>query len=278
MSYRSIAVHLDDAPGTTASIDLAFALARRFDAHLVGVAPIGWRDMPAGAAQALGGGNYVQLSVEHLERRALSLRDAFLQRLRAEDGLHGEAHVFSGEATTVVQQVARCCDLLVISQPDHEAGASVPGDFAQRLALQAAVPVLVVPGAGHLAAAGERVLLGWDGSREAARALQAALPFLQRATSVQVVLFDRPQASEPVQPWQLELLRGTLARHGVPAAISREVIDIGVGEALLSRAADLGSDLLVTGAYGHSRMREFILGGATRTLLRGTSLPTLMSH
>jgi nucleotide-binding universal stress UspA family protein len=149
----------------------------------------------------------------------------------------------------------------------------------ERVTLASGRPILVVPYAGHFATLGQRVLVGWDASREATRAVGDAMPLLAAAEQVTVLAID-PQAG----PGGHGELPGAdislhLARHGVKAVIERTVsADVPIGDVLLSRAADLGADLLVMGAYGHSRARELLLGGATRTVLGSMTLPVLMSH
>jgi nucleotide-binding universal stress UspA family protein len=139
--------------------------------------------------------------------------------------------------------------------------------------------VLVVPKIGALSPIGKTVMVCWNASRESARAATDALPLLHAAEKVIVLVID-PEISadghgqEPgadVALW--------LARHGVKVTVQRDVAaDAKVGETILSRAADFGADLIVMGIYGHSRLREFVLGGASRTLLESMTVPVLMSH
>ena len=278
MSYRSILVHLDDSARCTARVDLAAHIAAGQAGHLIGLAPTGWVDMPASVGHAVGGANYIQLSFEHLLQRAQRVSAAFSAHLAERSGLSFESRVHEGDPTGAVIRMARCCDLAVIGQCDDDAASPVPADFAQQVVLAAGVPVLVVPYAGSFESVGRRVLVAWDGSRESTRALGASLPLLVHGAKVHAVVFDRGSRSESVQGWQVEQLRQWFARHGIDATVARETTEIGIGEALLSRAADLGSDLLVMGAYGHSRLAEFVLGGVTRTLLGGMTLPVLMAH
>jgi len=140
-------------------------------------------------------------------------------------------------------------------------------------------PILVVPYAGHFETVGRRVLVGWNATREAARAVNDAMPLLAAAEMVTVLTIDAregPHGHGELPGADISL---HMARHGVKAGIERTVsADLSVGDVLLSRAADLGADLLVMGAYGHSRARELLLGGATRALLRSMTIPVLMSH
>jgi nucleotide-binding universal stress UspA family protein len=126
---------------------------------------------------------------------------------------------------------------------------------------------------------GENVLVAWNGGREAARAIGDALPLLERAKHLDILAVD-----DDGEPGVAERLAGArlgtwLRAHGIAAGVERhEVRDIGVGEWLLDRAADLGSDLIVMGGYGHARMRELVLGGVTRTVLRSMTVPVFMAH
>jgi nucleotide-binding universal stress UspA family protein len=139
-------------------------------------------------------------------------------------------------------------------------------------------PVLVVPCHSRHVAIGRNVLVAWDGSAPATRALALALPLLARAASVHVAVFQHEADEAPVDPEAMRDLGRNLERHGVAVTLQRVVADHAVAPALRLRAADEGADLIVMGAYGHSRMREWVLGGATREMLEGMSLPVLLSH
>jgi nucleotide-binding universal stress UspA family protein len=138
--------------------------------------------------------------------------------------------------------------------------------------------VLLVPYAGRFPDAGKRVLVAWNASAEASRAIADALPLLARAESVNVIVFETGKAGDHgEEPGADAALY--LARHGVKATVSRYGSpDIDIGSQILSRAADMTADLIVMGAYGHSRMRELVLGGATRTILESMTAPVLMSR
>jgi nucleotide-binding universal stress UspA family protein len=151
---------------------------------------------------------------------------------------------------------------------------------AEYVLLNAINPVLIVPYAGEFSSVGQRVLIAWDGSMEAARAVHGAIPLLQRAGQVQVAVFDPrvgPGAHGEEPGADIALF---LARHGIRVDVSRHVTggEIDIGNAILSHASDFGADLLVMGGYGHSRFREVLLGGVTRTILRSMTTPVLMSH
>jgi nucleotide-binding universal stress UspA family protein len=146
--------------------------------------------------------------------------------------------------------------------------------------LDAGKPVLIVPYLGHFDHVGKKPLVAWNAAREAALAVFESLPVLQRADSVDVVSFER-RRDEERQPdeFEREAMSRYLGRHGVKASVKRDVVpDSNVGDLILSRAADAGADAIVMGAYGHSRLRERVLGGATRRVLESMTVPVMMSH
>ncbi|MEO6279271.1 universal stress protein [Roseateles sp.] len=167
------------------------------------------------------------------------------------------------------------CDLMLLGQrdPDDKSSVYIPPDFLTALLVQTGRPALVLPYAGSIAPIGRTVLVAWKPTPEAARAVSAALPWLRRAEHVHVISYgDSPDKALQAQQQYLQA-------HGVAAQLHRGGPELGkAGEDLLSRAADLSADLLVMGCYGHSRAREWVLGGATRTVLQSMTLPVLMAH
>jgi len=166
-------------------------------------------------------------------------------------------------------------DLLILGQPDPDdpAAGELPPDFLSSVLVDSGRPALVVPYAGPVAEIGQSVLVAWKETREAARAVSAALPWLVRARSVHAVAYGEEAAGS------LRSLQAYLKAQGVTATVQHDAPEEDqVGERLLSRAADLGADLLVMGCYGHSRAREWVWGGATRSMLQSMTLPVLMSH
>jgi nucleotide-binding universal stress UspA family protein len=175
---------------------------------------------------------------------------------------------------------ARYSDLVVIGQSTNgpDAPASV-GDFAEQVVVNSPRPVLIVPAAGHAAPVGKRILIAWNASIEAARAVASAIPLLRRAQQVDLAVFNperEPYDAHGAEPGADIAL--FLARHGVRIEVRRQAVTAPVGDALMSAAADWSSDLIVMGAYGHSRIREMMLGGATRTALQSMTVPVLMTH
>jgi hypothetical protein len=178
----------------------------------------------------------------------------------------------------VVLDHARSVDLIIAGQTDPDWEQSPLMDFPERLALESGRPVLAIPYVGRYREIGRNVVVAWKAGRESARAVFDALPLLAGAETVEILeIKERRDGGDFLSPDTT--IAASLARHGIKATVRTSVAgDIGIGDEILSRVADAGADLLVMGAYGHSRMREMIFGGATRHLVRHMTLPTLFSH
>jgi nucleotide-binding universal stress UspA family protein len=173
--------------------------------------------------------------------------------------------------------LAHCADLVILGQriPDHDTGLYRPEDVI----LSCSRPVLVVPYAGRRPdRLGDNVLVAWNGSREAGRAVQEALPLMSASSVVTILLVD-PEEDADID--LAEDLVAHLGRHGLHArtqVIRHDLGTMAVSDTILTQVAELDADLLVLGAYSHSRFREIILGGVTREILRDMNLPVLMAH
>ena len=280
MGYKTMLLHLDANMHREERLDLAFEQAEKFDAHLVGLYAPGPVPIPAYAL--VEAGQAVTDLVRHRRAEAAqAAKSAFEAASARRRAVKCEWRMDEGDAVAAVCLSARYADLVIAGQPprDDRMAGSANAQFAGDLVLYAGRPVLFVPYAGRFPAVGKRILVAWDAGREAARALSDAMPFLKRASFVDVVSLDPGNIGSrhgEVPGADIGLL---LARHGVKVTVSQQTgSDIGVGEQLLSRAADIAADLIVMGAYGHSRLREWILGGATRTMLEAMTVPVLMSH
>ncbi|MET0980887.1 MAG: universal stress protein [Telluria sp.] len=275
MSYKTILVHADATQQPAPRIALAAQLALACDAHLVGVATTGvsryvYQEGGADLARTL-----LAPYMDGLFATAERALDRF-ERIASAAGVGSrEKRLMDDEAGAALVLAARYADLVVLGQQDPAApGAPVGGDLAAWVLLACARPLLVVPYAQQASAAGRRILVGWNGSPQAVRALAAALPFLRRAEHVTVASFDTPAESAADSAG----LAPYLARHGVDADLVHDSTGLDVGEGLLSMAADRGADMLVMGGYGHARLRELLLGGATRTVMRSMTVPVLLAH
>lgn len=281
MGYKDLVVVLDSAADTPARIEVAAALAERSAAHLVGLFPV----MNPEPLRRAGYLDLELINPVYLDWRQKALEQADRMREQFEHAaqLRGVSTEWRAPAESWEYDPAlhaRYADLTILGQLDPgSTEMAVNRPRPERVALASGRPILVVPYAGRFATVGERVLIGWNASREAARAVADAMPLLAAAAAVTVLAADaQPGADEHGEVPGADIALH-LARHGVKAQVERTVSgDVPIGEVLLSRAADLGADLLVIGAYGHSRARELLLGGATRTILASMTLPVLMSH
>jgi nucleotide-binding universal stress UspA family protein len=293
MSYRTILVHVDATPRVAERIRLAVELALQEDGHVLGVAMTGISRVLYQNATVDEQDPNLALHLSFLRERAdraLELFTPTVQRL----GLRSFGQrVVDDDPGAGLSLLARHADLVLIGQADPEHSSTWAGnDFPVQVLTDGSCPVLVVPYAGPaLPASGpggpaRRIMVAWNASKEAARAVREALPLLRRADSVQVAVFD-PDAQRALHGESPGAgLLQFLDRHGVEAEIlvrqsPRSGLlkrPSGTGEALLSLASEQQSDLLVLGAYGHSRMRETLLGGVTSTVLDAMTLPVFMAH
>jgi nucleotide-binding universal stress UspA family protein len=282
MQLKDILVHLDATEQATTRLRLAADLARRHDAHLTGLHVVDVEIPAFATTDASGGGAALVELLERMRRDALAaaagVEAAFRERLRL-DGLAGEWRLVEGVAAEQVALHARHADLAVVGQEDPDGGPPEAGAVLEQALFSSGRPVLVVPYAGRFEAVGRTVLVGWNAGREAARAVNDALPLIARAASTTVLAVNPRQGPDGHGDQPGADIALHLARHGLKVAVERTVApDVPDGDVLLNRAAELGADLLVVGAYGHSRLRELVLGGVTRTLLRQMTVPVLMSH
>jgi nucleotide-binding universal stress UspA family protein len=273
---KDVVVHLDAAAAPGAAENYAISVAAAFEAHLAGIAFAYEPILPATAGVV--GVEIIEAQRRENEAAAKGVAERF-EQASARAGISAEMRVLSGTAAGAAElfaQMARRFDLSVVQQANPDQPS------ASDLVIEAALfgsgrPTIVVPYIQKQGLKLERVLVCWDGSRTAARAIGDGMPFLKRAQAVEVVIV----ASEPGKSDELPGadMGQHLARHGLSVEVKRLVSpDTDVASTILSHAADTGADFIVMGGYGHSRLREFILGGATRGMLAAMTVPVLMSH
>jgi nucleotide-binding universal stress UspA family protein len=276
MALRDLLVHVDNDPGCISRIDVAVMLAAAHGAHLTGFHAMGWPWVP-GYVEVPLPVSVLEEQRRLLDERARRAETRFHERLR-HGGIAGEWRQAEGDIVRAARLHARYADLTVVGQGvDVEEAPAELAILPEEVVLGVGRPVLVVPRHGVVKTLGQRVLVAWNGSREATRAVHDALPILERAASVIVLSIDPDGEPDRRMPGADIALH--LARHGITVeASTTHGLNTAVGDILLSRAFDLGADLIVMGAYGHSRLREVVLGGATRHMLQHMTVPVLMSH
>jgi nucleotide-binding universal stress UspA family protein len=276
MSYKTILVHIDPGKRNSVRVEIAIRIARQHDAHLVALHALAPFE-PPGYVMAEMGPSIVDAQRQMAAVAMARTEGEFTQQVSAADLRNVEWRTAVEDPVDAMTLHARYADLVVIGQTDTSVSLNVAADFPERLVLAAGRPVLIVPSVGSFATVGKRILVAWNPSREATRAVTDAIPLLQRADTVHVMAVN-PKAGEhgTVAGADIGLY---LARHGVRVEVKTDHgAEIDVGNELLSRAADLDADLIVMGGYGHSRLKEWVLGGATRTILESMTVPVLMSH
>jgi nucleotide-binding universal stress UspA family protein len=279
--YKTILVHVDETARSVQRIEVAASLARRYDAHLVGTAMTGLSAYVLIENSLEVGMPPITFPVKELRvgaNRALDVFDRTAARLSVNSF---ERRVVDDEAGLGMCLQAPYSDLVVISQtaPD-EFQPRLRSDFPEYVLLNCSRPVLVLPLTGVDGEFGRRVTVAWNGSAEAVRAITSAIPLLQRAEKVELIVFDADggknlHGEEPGADMALYL-----ARHGIIVEVTATRSEAGheEGDALMSFAVDHGADLIVMGAYGHSRFHELLLGGMSRTALGSSPVPLWMSH
>jgi nucleotide-binding universal stress UspA family protein len=283
MSYKTILVHVDSSRHVNLRIEMAAALAARYDAHLVGLALTGVPDIYFDPLML----NPVDPAIEPLmkvpRQRAAEALANFEAIARQHQVGSTETRLEENESLEGIILQARYCDLVVLGQYDPDDTESITSaDFPERVIFECAVPVLMVPYASTItgSGAGRRVLLSWNASKQAVRAAHFALPIFERAAQVDVAVFDPDKLPTAYRAVPDKQILAWLGRHQVAATVTRQVTasDSDIANSLLSLANKQGADLLVMGAYGHTRFREIMLGGVTREILRSMTLPVLMAH
>ena len=277
MSYKTILVHLNDKRRAEAMLEPAIQLATRYNSHLMGLhvdavmaaPPLSLTYASSGlgtvAAEERENGEAIAALFTHMTTTGTCVAE--WQRLK----------VPLGDLVSVVVERGRTADLIVAGQADPDWDLSPVLDFPERLALESGRPVLVIPYVGRYPLIGRNVVIAWKAGRETTRAVFDALPLLKGAENVHI-LEVKGRADEKTLGADTSIA-ASLARHGVKPTLRTSVApDISVGDEILSRLSDLDADLLVMGAYGHSRMRELVFGGVTRHIARHMTVPTLFSH
>ncbi len=273
---KDVVVNLSGAAPQDFAADYAVSVAKAFGAHVTGVAFVYEPVIPD---TVMGGipTDLIEIQREENTKAAKAAVDRFEAVVKTA-GVSAAARMLDASlagAATTFGQIARRFDLSVVGQANPERGA------AEELMIEGALfesgrPVIVVPYIQKQGLELGRIILSWDGGRTAARAIADAMPLLARAKAVDLVIVTERGKNEEITGANMS---EHLARHGVAAAVKRIAKgEIAVQDAILDYVADSGGDLIVMGGYGHSRLREFILGGVTRSILKSMTVPVLMSH
>jgi nucleotide-binding universal stress UspA family protein len=275
--FKDVVVNISGRGPRDFAAEYATSIAATFGAHLAGISFLYEPVIPDGT---LGG---IPVDLIELQREENSkVANEAVSRFEAgvkKAGVSAETRILDatfGGAATVFAQIARRFDLAVVGQAQREGGAS-DELLVEGALFESGRPLVVVPYIQKRGLTLERVLACWDGGRTAARAIGDAMPFLERAKAVDIVIVaEERKGGDEINGANMG---AHLARHGVTANVKRIAKgDLAIEDVLLSYAADSGADFMVMGGYGHSRLREFILGGVTRGILASMTVPVMMSH
>jgi len=289
MGLRDILVVLDDGPASEGRLQLATKIARRQEASLSAVFLRSDRVVPSrvetrASHLALTGGTSSALVAAALWDEAMPRDDGeFLERrfhecVRCvENG--GEWYCLKGPDPAALVNLAKAADLVVIGQVNPYAGAAPPWYRPEEIVVNCGRPVLMIPYIGRFEDLGQRVLVAWDGSREAVRALNDSLPVIASARTITLMTIRPDFRDFQSERVSTQNMRRHLARHNVMARIDETLQgNDPVHDVLLSRSVDLAVDMIVAGAYHRSPLREALIGGVSRGLLQHMTVPVLMSH
>jgi nucleotide-binding universal stress UspA family protein len=279
MTYKTILVHVDETHSAIHRAQLAQALATTFNAHLTGVALTGISRYIFESTDLGVGDPNIMLHLSSLRERAERALAQFKKISAGLDSATTECIVANDEANGGLGLRARYSDLIVIGQTNRdEPSPSVMSDFPEFMIVNSGRPVLIVPHSLTKTSLSDISVVAWDGSRESARAVTDAIPLLKLSKQVHVLIINPNEPTEAHGDEPGADIALFLARHDIKVEISTRFSTHDVGSNILAACKELSADLLVMGGYGHSRFREMIMGGVTRTVLENMSIPVLMSH
>jgi nucleotide-binding universal stress UspA family protein len=280
LTYKTMLVHCDAAKSLGSRLDVAVELVQRFNAHLIALHARPPFQPPALADGAYPLDQFFQDYDESVKAGQAAAAAAFTKAIEGKE-IASEWRAVDGQADRTLIARAPYADLVIVGQsdPDEPTALPTPSNLPETVALSTGRATLVVPHIGVPKAPGNIVMLCWKASREAARAASEAVPLMKAAKQVIVLVVNEKKSGSGGEADSGTEAVTWLSRHGIKATVQRDVTaDAGVGEVILSRAMDLGADLIVMGIYGHSRLREMVLGGASRTVLSSMTVPVLMAH
>ena len=276
MPFKTIVAILQNERDAARVLDCALPLARQFEAHLIGVHAEAM-PVPYTSASGFPDTEFLQVSADLNKERAGKLKAEFTQRTEG-SGLSLEwrsLETFSGDSAISALSSVRAADLVVAGQ--GEEGGDSTADIGA-LVYDAARPVLVVPHSGPMVTSFNRILIAWNGSREAARAAFDALPFIVQAELTEILIIDPPEDLDGSVDAGSEIA-ASLSRHGANVSVAAVKSDgASMEDVIQDHLSATGADLLVLGAYSHSWLRRLIFGGVTRSVLRAGAVAAFLSR
>ena len=276
MLLKDILVHVEASDAGENRVRAAATIAAQQAATLIGLFLEGTPYIPPLTELTQVPPEYLEHQRAYAKEESEKAKAMFIDHAK-QANISYEWRSVEGQPGEVLGTNAKYCDLLVLGQRDPAKGMDM-GDYPDGIILSVGRPVLVIPRVGKVTSIGEQVMIGWDGSAQATRAVHDALPLMKNAKNVNVISINPDSTGDHGEEPCADICRH-LARHGLKVdAQSMSVNGIGIADMLLSRASDKGVDLFVIGAYGHARWRELILGGVTAHMLEHMTRPVLMAH
>jgi nucleotide-binding universal stress UspA family protein len=280
MSFKTILVCLNHEATTERLTNAACLLARRFDAHLIGLHAAPSVPIYPGVAIPVTS-QVVAVFEEAQKKHSENIRQTFEQVTRAESFVSEwrEIRTDSIDSGSSLTEQARCADLVVMPQADADTDHSDQTHLLREVIEGCGRPVLVIPKIGTHETIGQHVLIGWSATREATRAVHDAIPFMENGGAADILWVSHGKKDVSFIAETAADTAACLDRHGVKATVSHwEHAEISIGDALLNEAFERGADLIVTGAFGHSRFYDFVIGATTSHLLEHMTVPVLFSR
>lgn len=279
MSYKTILVCLTNKINAEPLTKIACNIARQFNAHLVGIHTLPSLSVYPGISVPLSSDLEVSFKKEQLNE-AEEIERIFQEHAGQEDFVSEwrSVETQSHSAADVIVEHARCADLVIMPQPDYAHDRGDQHTIQRNVIEQSGRPVLVIPSYGTFESVGENVLVGWSATKEATRAVHDAIPFMRDAKTANIFWVSKTASDETYLAHSAREIATTLDRNGVKANVERRVEhDISIGDELLNEASDTGADMIVAGAYGHSRVYDFMVGATTPHLMKHMTVPVLFS-
>ncbi|WP_313616202.1 universal stress protein [Agrobacterium sp.] len=281
MSYKTILTVLDNTENAAKVSEFAIDLADRFSSHVIGLHMETMAAVPVVAPMEIPDPASIQALQDMAQKETREIAEIFEQRLSQNGVSHEWRSFISSVGYTSASAIdsARCTDIVIAGQSDSSSLSDSRSDIESFL-FESGRPVLLVPYIITQPKPIKRVLIAWNGSREATRAAFDALPFLKEAESVEIFSVDPPETASQSPAMAGAELAATLARHGVKVTVTTKATSgtLSAHAAIENRLSDDSIDLLVMGAYTHSRWWEMLFGGVTRTLLDSMTALTLLSR
>ncbi len=277
MAIKNILVHIDHSAACELRVKAAIDLAKTNDARLSALFVVPDYFVPSYVEAQISADIISQISDEATSR-AKETQSKF-KAMVTDAGLELDSYIEEGNIIGILSDYARYSDLVILGQSQPDDPDNISEGLADHLVIEGGAPCLVIPYIGTRQTLGKRVLVAWNESRESARALRDSLPLLQQADQVSVLLIKHKSHNEDHTAMQGKVILGYLADHGISGKTSLCIDNhLDPGDTMLAQASDNDCDLIVMGAYGHSRLREMVLGGVTRHLLKEMTVPIFISH